>query len=81
MSHADSLSKPERGCARLQASRVRVRVLADGGCCYCVHRDRTFAIGRVAACGLDPPRAFPRCADSATGFTFDEPAYMEAVKR
>lgn len=80
MSHVDALSTPERGCARLQARRVRQRVQEDGGCCYCLHRDRTFAVGRLFACGLSPPKAFPKCLGASQGFEFDEPAFREAVK-
>lgn len=82
MSHADSLSRPERGCARQQARRIRARVHDDGGCCYCTRRAGLFVgIGRIAACGLDPPKAFPACVGKAGGFEFDEPAFREAVKR
>lgn len=81
MTHADDLSRPERGCARTQARKIRARVHDDGGCCYCTRRSHIFdTIGRLAACGLEPPKAFPACVDRAEGFTFDEPAFREAVK-
>jgi hypothetical protein len=76
---ADHLTKPERSCSRQQGRDVRDAVTEDGGCCYCKHRSGLFAgIGRIAACGLTTPKAFPACVDGAGGFTFDEPAFREA---
>ncbi len=77
---ADHLTKPERSCARAQTKRVRALVLEEGGCCYCVHRARVFqGVGRLAACGLDPPRAFPACVAFRGGFQFDEAAFLEGA--
>lgn len=82
MNHADSLSKPERNCARDQAKEIRELVREDGGCCYCTRRSSLFeTIGRRALCGLDPPKQFPNCAGAAGGFEFDEPAFREGAGR
>lgn len=82
MSNAEALSRPERGCARSQARRIRERIHDDGGCCYCTKRAGIFqTVGRLAVCGLTPPKAFPACVAAPEGFTFDEPAFREAVKR
>ena len=78
---ADHLTKPERGCARAQTRRIRELVKEDGGCCYCKHRSSIFeTIGRVAACGLDPPKAFPACV-AFNHFDFDEQAFREGAGR
>ena len=78
---ADALTKPERSCSRQQGRAVREAVLADGGCCYCLNRSHLFStVGRIAACGIDPPKAFPACV--AFGhFDFDEPAFREGAGR
>lgn len=77
---ADALTSPERSCSRAQTKRVRAAVVAEGGCCYCTRRAALFAgVDRVAACGLDPPRAFPVCVISRDGFDFDEPAFLEGA--
>ena len=79
---ADSLTKPERSCTRAQSKRVRELVITDGGCCYCTKRTHLFeTVGRIAACGLDPPKAFPACIAFPAGFTFDEPAFLEGAGR
>lgn len=74
---ADHLTKPERTCTRAQSRAIKNHVLDAGGCCYCLNRTRLFeSVGRVAACGLDPPKAFQACV--AFGhFEFDEAAYLE----
>ena len=78
----DVLSRPERSCARIQAKQIRELVHEDGGCCYCTRRAGIFAtIGRRAVCGLDPPRRFPECAGSRSGFDFDERAFREGAGR
>lgn len=78
---ADSLTRPERNCTRAQSKRMRELVLAEGGCCYCTQRSGMFeGVGRLAACGLDPPKQFPACV--AFGhFEFDEPAFQEGAGR
>lgn len=77
---ADMLTRPERSCSRAQTKRVRAAVVAEGGCCYCTRRTALFAgVGRVAACGLDPPRAFPVCVLARDGFDFDESAFLEGA--
>lgn len=82
MTHAGDLSRPERGCARDQARRIRERVHADGGCCFCTKRAHIFeTVGRRAVCGLDPPKAFPDCLDARAGFAFDEESYREVHGR
>lgn len=79
---ADALTKPERTCSRAQSKRVRALVLEAGGCCYCTKRSHIFeTVGRVAACGLDPPKAFPACIAFPGGFTFYEPAFREGAGR
>lgn len=77
---ADSLTKPERFCTRAQGRQIRALVVEEGGCCYCTRRARLFeGVGRVAACGLDPPKQFPLCAALRGGFDFDEPAFREGA--
>lgn len=73
---ADALTKPERSCTRGQSRAIRRVVLRDGGCCYCRHRSEQFeTIGRLAACGLEPPRAFPACVAFGC-FDFDEERFL-----
>ena len=78
---SDLLTTPERSCSRAQARQVRSAVIEDGGCCYCTHRAHIFqGVGRLATCGLTPPKAFPACI--AFGhFEFDEPAFREGAGR
>lgn len=79
---ADALTKPERNCSRAQSKKVRELVVQDGGCCYCTKRSHLFdTVGRIAACGLDPPKAFPACIAFPGGFDFDEPAFREGAGR
>lgn len=79
---ADALSRPERSCARDQAREIRELVREDGGCCYCTRRAGLFeGVGRVAACGLSPPKQFPACVGTAAGFDFDEAAFREGAGR
>lgn len=79
---ADHMTKPERSCSRAQTKRVRALVLEDGGCCYCRHRTRLFdGVGRLAACGLTPPKAFPACVVFPGGFEFDEAAFLDGAGR
>jgi len=79
---ADALTKPERSCSRAQTRVVRDLVKEEGGCCYCTRRSKVFeSVGRVAACGLEPPRAFPICVLKRDGFEFDEPAFREGAGR
>lgn len=78
---ADQLTRPERSCSRLQGRAVRAAVLEEGGCCYCTNRARLFeGVGRLATCGLDPPKAFPACVAFGQ-FDFDEPAFREGAGR
>ena len=69
---AETLTRPERARAVAEARRIRERISESGGCAYCTRRDRTFGIGRIATCGLEPRRQFPRCVGQAGGFEFDE---------
>jgi len=79
---ADHLTKPERACTRAQTKRVRALVVEDGGCCYCKNRSQLLeGVGRVAACGLPTPKAFPACVVFPGGFLFDEPAFVEGAGR
>lgn len=72
----DDYTKPELGAERELCRAIREAVTGAGGCSYCKHRARLFeTVGRRAACGLEPPRAFPRCVDQPDGFAFDEGAY------
>lgn len=78
--NADTLTTPERSCTRAQTKRIRASVVEEGGCCYCTRRSDLFeGVGRLAACGLDPPKAFPACLLGAGGFDFDEPAFREGA--
>ncbi|MGH8028039.1 MAG: hypothetical protein ACREO0_15070 [Pseudoxanthomonas sp.] len=79
---ADSLTKPERSCSRMQSRAAAELVRNEGGCCYCTRRSHIFdTVGRLAACGLDPPQQFPKCVTTPTGFDFDEPAFREGAGR
>lgn len=79
---ADALTRPERACSRAQTKRVRAAVVAEGGCCYCTRRSGLFeGIGRLAACGLETPKAFPACVLGTGGFDFDEPAFRDGAGR
>lgn len=74
----DALTKPERHCTRAQGRKIREELLQAGGCAFCTRRSTLFeGIGRIAACGLDPPKQFPVCVAFRGGFEFDEPAFLE----
>lgn len=78
MAAVDALTKPERSCTRAQGRRIRELLVDAGGCAFCTRRSRVFeGIGRIAACGLDPPKQFPQCAAADGGFDFDEPAFLQ----
>ena len=65
------MTRPERCAARGEAAGIAARIRADGGCAHCLHRARWFeTTGRLAACGLDPPRRFPDCVGE--DFVFDD---------
>ncbi|HET6631537.1 MAG TPA: hypothetical protein VFG73_02360 [Rhodanobacteraceae bacterium] len=66
----EPLTRPERYTAMRNCHEVVDKVRAAGGCHYCQHRAAAFGGGRRAACGLDPPRAFPACVDQH--FEFDD---------
>lgn len=69
-------TKPEIGTERELCRAIREAVVDAGGCRYCRRRTHLFdTIGSRAACGLEPPRAFPKCVDQPGGFEFDEAAY------
>lgn len=76
----DDYTQPERRAERESCRAVREAVRRAGGCAYCTRRTHHFdTIGRLAACGLDPPRAFPACVGQSGGFEFDEAAYRGQV--
>lgn len=76
----DDYTRPELGVERELCRAIREAVVDAGGCRYCRHRARLFDTeGSRAACGLEPPRAFPACLDQQQGFEFDQEAYRRCA--
>jgi hypothetical protein len=75
--NSDALTNPERTYTRAQSREIREKVKEAGGCCYCKHRAHIFEmVGRLAVCGLQPPKAFPACVAFGQ-FEFDEERFLE----
>lgn len=70
----DDFTRPERAAQICQAKRYRLQIIKDGGCSFCMHRDREVLLWGRSICGTGKARSFPACIHDGKKpeFTLDE---------
>lgn len=75
------LSPPEHVADRVSRRRILALIVRDGGCAYCVHRDRSVMAWGRSVCSGNAARAFPLCTKDrqAPAFELDESTLRTAA--
>ncbi|TXH55156.1 MAG: hypothetical protein E6Q97_09390 [Desulfurellales bacterium] len=69
-----ALSPPEHIADRRARKRIVARLIRDGGCAYCIHRDRDVMGWGRSVCKANHARSFPLCTKDGRkpAFELDE---------